>query len=54
MAHEKKVLEYLNYIYHEHGEFKNQFCKFIHQSITTEEFESDYEAMIDKYELQDN
>ncbi|XP_058752209.1 protein FAR1-RELATED SEQUENCE 5-like [Vicia villosa] len=51
---QKKVPEYLNYIYHEHGEFKNQFHKCIHQSITVEEFDSDWEAMIDKYELQDN
>jgi len=27
---EKKVLEYLNHIYHEHSEFKNQFHKCIH------------------------
>lgn len=51
---EKKVLEYLNNIYHEHSEFKSQFGKCIHQSITVEEFESDWEVMIDKYGLQDN
>lgn len=51
---EKKVPEYLNYIYHEHSEFKNQFHRCIHQSITLEEFESDWEAMMDKYGLQDN
>ena len=49
-----KVLEYLNYIYHEHSEFKSQFGKYIHQSIPVEEFESDWGAMIDKYRLQDN
>lgn len=51
---EKKVPEYLNRVYHEHGEFKNQFYKCIHQSTTVEEFDSDWEAMIDKYGLQDN
>ncbi|KAH1111278.1 hypothetical protein GYH30_009885 [Glycine max] len=51
---EKKVSEYLNYIYHEHTEFKSQFWKCIHQSIIVEEFEFDWEAMIDKYGLQDN
>ncbi|KAL6527188.1 hypothetical protein OROGR_016278 [Orobanche gracilis] len=51
---EKKVPEYLSHIYHEHNEFKNHFFKCIHQSITVEEFESDWEAMIDKYGLQDN
>ncbi|KAI5438478.1 hypothetical protein KIW84_024278 [Lathyrus oleraceus] len=51
---EKKVPEYLNRVYHEHGEFKNQFYKGIHQSTTVEEFDSDWEAMIDKYGLQDN
>ncbi|CAJ2645475.1 unnamed protein product [Trifolium pratense] len=51
---EKKVPQYLNHIYHEHSEFKNQFYKCIHQSTTIEDFESDWEAMIDKYELQDN
>jgi len=44
----------LNYIYHEHSEFKSQFGKYIHQSIPVEEFESDWGAMIDKYRLQDN
>lgn len=33
---QKKVPEHLNYIYHEHREFKNQFHKCIHQSITIE------------------
>ncbi|XP_050916425.1 protein FAR1-RELATED SEQUENCE 5-like [Lathyrus oleraceus] len=51
---EKKVPEYLTRVYHEHGEFKNQFYKCIHQSTTVEEFDSDWEAMIDKYGLQDN
>lgn len=51
---EKKVPEYLNRVYHEHGEFKNQFYKCIHQSTTVEEFDSYWEAMIDKYGLQDN
>jgi hypothetical protein len=51
---EKKVPQYLNHIYHEHSEFKSQFYKCIHQSTTIEDFESDWEAMIDKYELQDN
>ncbi|KAI5439588.1 hypothetical protein KIW84_025106 [Lathyrus oleraceus] len=51
---EKKVPEYLNRVYHEHGEFKNQFYKCIHQSTIVEEFDSDWEAMIDKYGLQDN
>ncbi|KAI5418712.1 protein FAR1-RELATED SEQUENCE 5 [Lathyrus oleraceus] len=50
----KKVPEYLSRVYHEHGEFKNQFYKCIHQSTTVEEFDSDWEAMIDKYGLQDN
>ncbi|KAI5420554.1 hypothetical protein KIW84_044377 [Lathyrus oleraceus] len=51
---EKKVPEYLNRVYHEHGEFKYQFYNCIHQSTTVEEFDSDWEAMIDKYGLQDN
>jgi len=51
---EKKTLEYLNHIYHEHSEFKNQFYKCFHQSTTIENFDSDWEAMIDRYELQDN
>ncbi|XP_019429336.1 PREDICTED: protein FAR1-RELATED SEQUENCE 5-like [Lupinus angustifolius] len=51
---EKKAQEYLSHIYNEHGEFKNQFYRCIHQSVTIEYFESDWEAMIDKYELHDN
>ena len=51
---EKKVPEYLNQIYHEHSEFKNQFHKCIHQTITSDDFDSDWGAIIDKYELQDN
>ncbi|XP_024627936.2 protein FAR1-RELATED SEQUENCE 5-like [Medicago truncatula] len=51
---EKKVPEYLNQIYHQHSEFKNQFHKCIHQTITSYDFDSDWGAMIDKYELQDN
>ena len=44
----------MNYVYHEHSEFKNQFYKCIHQSVTVEDFESEWEALIDRYELQDN
>ncbi|XP_058787209.1 protein FAR1-RELATED SEQUENCE 5-like isoform X2 [Vicia villosa] len=51
---EKKVPEYLNNVCHEYNDFKNQFHKCIHQSVTVEDFESDWEAMIDKYGLQDN
>jgi hypothetical protein len=51
---EKKFPEYLSHIYHEYSDFKSQFNKCIHQSITIEDFESDWEAMIDKYGLQDN
>lgn len=54
MTHWEKSPKYLNYIYHEHSEFKSQFGKYIHQSIPVEEFESDWGAMIDKYRLQDN
>ncbi|KAK7266928.1 hypothetical protein RIF29_19589 [Crotalaria pallida] len=50
----KKVPEYLSYVYHKHEEFKNHFYRCIHHSITMEEFESDWEAMLDIYGLQDN
>jgi len=51
---EKKVPEYLNHIYHKHSELKYQFYKCIYQSTTIDDFDFDWEAMIDKYELQDN
>jgi hypothetical protein len=51
---EKKVPEYLNTICHEYSDLKNHFYKCIHQSIIIEDFESDWEAMIDKYGLQDH
>lgn len=50
---EKKVSKYLSYFYHEHIDFKNQFYKCIYQFITVKEFESDWEAIILKYGLQD-
>lgn len=51
---EEKVPEHMDHIYHGHSEFKNHFYKCIHQSITIEEFDSEWEAMVDKYGLQDN
>jgi hypothetical protein len=51
---QKKVPEYLNHVYHEHSEFKNQFYKCVHLCTTVEEFDSEWEAMIDTYGLQDN
>jgi len=43
-----------NHVYREHSEFKDQFLKCIHQFTTIEDFDSDWEAMIDKYNLKDN
>ncbi|KAG5051572.1 hypothetical protein JHK87_003770 [Glycine soja] len=50
----KKNPEYLSHVYNAHGEFKNQFYKSIHLSLTIDELESNWEAIINKDGLQDN
>jgi len=47
-------LKYLNHVDHEHSEFKNQFYKCIHQCTNVEEFDYEWEAMIEAYGLKDN
>ncbi|AES75109.1 hypothetical protein MTR_6g025550 [Medicago truncatula] len=43
----------LSHIHHEHSEFKNQIYKCIQQYTTVKEFDFDWEALINKYVLQD-
>ncbi|TMW81515.1 hypothetical protein EJD97_009170, partial [Solanum chilense] len=51
---EKKIPEYLNHVFHEFDNFKNDFSKCLHFTTTPEEFETAWIDILKMYNLEEH